>query len=475
MSSIICERSFFDLAGDLGIRAALSFKMADFRYARDMNKLGIKVEKSTKETIKEDISDDLDDDSEVVSKVVDDGGETNIIIVEKADGDKVVLNMDDPDLFMLSDDQVVENVEEACKTVKGNYKLIDLTVSSILYMTSVIAPEQIYRRCRSNDDLEIVNTIIKFYSGLSLTTAVNALSINEVINVDLLDEIVSFEHKYFNNNLTNNENGNIILDEIVEKTRDLIIEANRSNLKMEGIKDPDPEVPIKFLNKNLDLTQPQTLSKGIINRLEKEFGDILTIYKYQFNKINDLVELIIYNNGRMDPYIIDPGTIIGNGYNVICNAPGNDTVMVNSKHKEILHKVFANINYILTPDEMLLVNKDMFMNQGIYYMIDMSKGPEIFSKLSEEEFVKLGKKLSFVLNLDWNRPETFPMSRLRIRSFKSVNNFVLVSDNKCKAPLPSHNLMVITNGLTVRIDGDDIVVKLNDIEKKYHIDEYGAL
>ena len=65
--------------------------------------------------------------------------------------------------------------------------------------------------------------------------------------------------------------------------------------------------------------------------------------------------------------------------------------------------------------------------------------------------------------------------RSRIRSFKSVDDFVLVSDDKCKSPLPTSNLTNITPGLSIKVSGDDVVAKLNDVEQKYHIDEYGIL
>ena len=475
--SIVCERSFLNLASDLGIRCAFSFKMADHKYKKDIKKFGgdpdiIEKTKKTKEENDETITGTEEVKEE--STVFDDGRETDIIVVEKTDGTKTCKTKADPDLYLLSDDQIAENVEDACRSIKGNGKLIDLTVTSILYMASVITPEQLYKRCKSNDDIEVVNTIIKFYSGLPITSNINCLNINEVISLNLLKEIVTFESQYYNSNLNKDEENNIVVDEIVEKTRDLIIEANRNNMKMDGVEDPDPVVPITFINKNLDLNQPQRLSKGIINKLEKEFGDILCMHNHQFNRINDLIELMIYSNGRMDQYIIDPGSIIGNGFNVICNIPG-DTILVNAKHKDILAKAFADITYVLTPEEISRVNEDMFLNQSIYRMIDMSKGPEILPKLTNEEFVKFGKKLSFILNLEWN-PVIIPASRLRIRSFKSIDDFVLVSDNKCKSPLYGYTLANITPGLTIRVSGDDVIVKLGDeIENKYHIDEYGIL
>lgn len=486
MSNAIASKPFFDLVKNVGVKSAIIFKMADLRFEIDMSKnerydknlnvRGAETKEKSKE--EEKVHEDPDRFKEVVSEattVEDDGRETNIVVVKREDGAEEIKNKDDIDTVIVDDDKLAENIEDACQHIKGNGKLIDLTISSIMYMASVITPEQLYKRCKNNDDLEVINSIAKFYSGLPVSAEANCLNINEVISLNLLNEIVGYQSKYYNLHFNPTEVPNVIIDEITEKTRDLMIEASRSNMKMDGIADPDPVVPIIFINKNMDLTQPQSLSKGIITKLEKEFGDILCMYSHQFNRIGDIIELMIYNNGRMDQYLIDPGTIIGNGFNVICNAPGADTTMVNAKHKDILAKAFANKSYVLTPEEMMEVNKDMFMNQGIYMMVDMSKGCEILPKLSEEEFVKLGKKLSFIINIPWNSA-VIPASRLRIRTFKSVDDFVLVSDDKCKSPLSADlNLQNITPGLMVKVNGDDIVVKLNDVEQKYHIDEYGIL
>lgn len=480
MSNAVAERPFIGLVKDFGIKTSLVFKMADLkfnhemskneRYDKNLNVRGVKEE----EEVDSNETDFREVKPEETETVVDDGRETNIVVVKREDDSKVIKPKDDVDDIMVDDDKLAENIEDACQNIKGNGKLIDLAITSIMYMASIITPEQLYKRCKNNDDLEVVNSIVKFYSGLSVSVGANCLNINEVISLNLLNEVVGYESKYYNLHFNSTEEPNIIIDEIVEKTRDLMIEASRNNMKMDGIADPDPVIPIRFINKNLAIAHPTTLNKGVLTKLEKEFGDVLCMYAHQFNRLNDLIELMIYSNGRMDQYLIDPGTIIGNGFNVICNAPGNDTVMVNAKHKEILSKVFANAAYVLTPEEMMEVNKDMFMNQAIYHMIDMSKGCEILPKLSEEDFVKLGKKLSFIINLPWN-PAVIPAGRLRIRSFKSVDDFVLVSDDKCKSPLPTSNLTNITPELTVKVSGDDVVVKLNDIEQKYHIDEYGIL
>lgn len=481
MSNVVAERPFIGLVKDFGIKTALVFKMADLkfnhemskneRYDKNLNVRGVKEE----EEVDSNETDFREVKPEETETVVDDGRETNIVVVKREDDSKVIKPKDDVDDIMVDDDKLAENIEDACQNIKGNGKLIDLAITSIMYMASIITPEQLYKRCKNNDDLEVVNSIVKFYSGLSVSVGANCLNINEVISLNLLNEVVGYESKYYNLHFNSTEEPNIIIDEIVEKTRDLMIEASRNNMKMDGIADPDPVIPIRFINKNLDIAHPTTLNKGVLTKLEKEFGDVLCMYAHQFNRLNDLIELMIYSNGRMDQYLIDPGTIIGNGFNVICNAPGADTTMVNAKHKDILAKAFANKSYVLTPEEMMEVNKDMFMNQGIYMMVDMSKGCEILPKLSEEEFVKLGKKLSFIINIPWN-PAVIPASRLRIRTFKSVDDFVLVSDDKCKSPLSADlNLQNITPGLMVKVNGDDIVVKLNDVEQKYHIDEYGIL
>ena len=392
---------------------------------------------------------------------------TEVRVIQKLSSDDVEVIDPVYDPVFLSDDELDENIEEAYKHIKADGNQIKLLILSIFYTASIIKPEQMYKRCKTQDDLEFINSVVKFYSGLPIFPQYTTLSINEVVSIKLLKDVVDYESGY--EKLFDNE----AISAIVNKSSQLLTAFEKKSMEINGVKGQEPTIPLFFTSKNMNLTGNFGVPKNVVSKLEKELGEILHKYAHQFNKVNDLIELVIYDNGRMDSYYIDPGTIIGNGFNVICNIPG-DTIMVNIKHKDILEKVFENVLYILTPEEIQRVSQDMFSNARIYFMMDMSKGPEILPKLSEEEFVKLGKKLTFILNLPWN-PNNIPFGRLRFRSFKSIDDFVLVSDDKCKSPLPPETFETISPGLSIKIEGDDIIVKYGELTNKYKIEQYNVL
>ena len=375
--------------------------------------------------------------------------------------------------FSFTDEILDRNIKEAIESMPDiDPRKIKLTILAILYVGMVISPEQVYKRISTEQigmqlDLEFLNTVIKFFSGIVFYPSANSYMINdEFEDISHLNRIVSYESQW-----EEFPKYNDALDTVINKTRDLIMEHDRKTQKAHGVEDPDPIVPFLFVNNNMDLTKPQKISKQMLQQLEKAFGDLLSPYQYQFNRINDIVELVIYSDGRMDSYIIDPGYVIGNGYNIIYPY-NNVSLIINLKHTEVVQKILANRYAQLTPEEIQLVNQDLFMNGYIYHMIDMSKGPEILPKLTQEEFYNLGKKLSAVLNLEWSENGGIDgkilKSRLRFKSFKSINDFVLVSDSKCKSPM-NWNYNIITDGLTVKVKDNTITVKLEDYSKTYEV------
>lgn len=392
---------------------------------------------------------------------------SSLMVTSVPGTDDVKISDPDYDVVLITDDEIDENLEEAYQSIKADGNHIKLILLCILYMSNIIKPEQMFRRCKTQDDYTFINSVVKFYSGVCVLPQYNTLQINEVTNIKLIEQVVNFESTY--DKLMDNE----ALCEIISKTSDLIVAFQQKQIEVDGGSEGDVKVPLFFTSKNLNLTRHIGMDKGLLNKLQKDFEDLLVNYSYQFNKNGDLVELVIYNNGRMDSYYIDPGTIIGNGFNVICLVPG-DTIMVNYRHKDILEKVFNNPNYILNVEEIQRVSQDMFCNTRIYYMVDMSKGAEILPKLSGEDFHKLGNKLTSILNLPWN-DISVPFSRLRFRSFKSIDDFTLVSDDKCKIPIPNDMCNVIGYGLTVKVNEDTITVKYNEESTQFKIEKYNVM
>lgn len=381
---------------------------------------------------------------------------------------------------VLTDDQLDTNIEAAISKLSHiPEREVRLGILGILYIGSVIDTEQVMKRLDNKnvaDEIEFLNSFTKFFTGIVMVTGYNSFMINDIFSkMKNLEDIVKFEATY--EGIEQND----AIDHVLEKSRELMVEFERATLTAHGEKDPDPVVPLVFINKNMELGKHQNVTKQQIAALNKALAGIIEQYQYQFNGINGLIELVIQTDGRFDSYKIDPGTIIGNGYNLIYQV-NNMTYYINiSKHKDIVAKILANRYYMLTPQEFQLIAQDIFTNPMIYAMVDMSKGPEFLPKISPEEFNKLGKKLTFIMNLDWSkfadgRDGLIPCGRLRFRSFKSIDDFTLVSDNKCKTPLPGVLWSNVSEGLSVKVVGNDIIVKKGEAEpKKYTITSYNEM
>jgi len=217
-------------------------------------------------------------------------------------------------------------------------------------------------------------------------------------------------------------------------------------------------------NTNFVIIEPEDENKGAIN-LQEYFSSMVPEGKhYQVNKNGLLLELVIADNGNYITYCIDPDIVMGNGYNILANVPQNNTIFasfVNLKHKKIVAKMVNDKAYVLTPEEMSIVRGDMFINDNIYHSIDMSGMSGVISKLTKEEFSKLGKKLSGVINTDMVAIHN-QVPRMRFSQFNSIDDFELVSDYRCISPLAGVTSREIHEGLVVSVKGDSIAVDLND-------------
>ena len=244
--------------------------------------------------------------------------------------------------------------------------------------------------------------------------------------------------------------------------------------------------PIFFVNSNLNMesTPVSTVSKKTLNEIKDSMNKLNLLddkaAKYQFNRVNDVVELVITRPNRLDSYIIDPGIIVGLGYCILCNyvMPNGmmDTIFVSIENTEIMRKVLKDSNYVLAPEEIQIVREPMFTNEKVYYMLDMSRGMEVAEKMTPEEYQRFGKKLTFIMNLTW----TNNIPRMRIKKFISVDNFILTSDDKCKSPFATTNTTspFIDDGLLITVKGDNVTVsnpKKSIAAATYGIENYGIL
>lgn len=207
------------------------------------------------------------------------------------------------------------------------------------------------------------------------------------------------------------------------------------------------------------------------------FGKFIGNRTYQLNRIpSGYIQMVINDNDQVRSVInIDPGLCIGNGYNVVGNIPGANgklaNIMVHHTEEEIINKIFNNPQYILNPNEITKCMSHMFLNQSIYHWIDMSNMKSRLEKLSDDDFKKLGKKFTFMIN----SLKEEDRARFRINEWNGIDDFTLISDKKCKSPFPGDTSDKI-NGIEIRVKEDAIGVTFpNQIYEEYKIDDYGLL
>ena len=227
------------------------------------------------------------------------------------------------------------------------------------------------------------------------------------------------------------------------------------------------------------------ISNNLFKKLEKAFLPHMgkTYHRYEKEE-NGFIDMFYENGSEAGGMIrIDPGLVMGKGGLYVLSNFSNDICFVDTEHHDIITKILGNNFYQLTPDEYQVVVDDLFRNTEHYQYYDLSN-TSFLSKLSNEEFQKLGKKLTFVTaklalertNDAMPHPEIQP--RLRLTNWKSIDNFDLISDERLISPLhSSHQTFgVVELGLKVEVRKDDVIeYKNNKVVSKYHIDKYGIM
>ena len=189
----------------------------------------------------------------------------------------------------------------------------------------------------------------------------------------------------------------------------------------------------------------------------------------------DFINIHIYKKDKKETYVIDPGCFMGKGKIYVLANMANDKLPVSTEHKDILRKVLSDSSYVLSANEAQKVLEDYFRNTNIYRYIDMNK-TEFLNKISDEDFQKLGKKLTFIIN---QTPATNgrELPRFRFLNWESVDKFTIISDSSVKSPLSStgETSNNITEGLTYIVEGDNITQKMGDKTNILKIQQYGDM
>lgn len=242
-----------------------------------------------------------------------------------------------------------------------------------------------------------------------------------------------------------------------------------------------------FINENgIDLSadgepavQGEGISDALFDSLEAAFSPF--VGKHRYEKSGDLISLyLIRENNIEERYTIDPGIVMGVGeFYVLANVNfGNgdiDTIFVSTKHDSIIRNIFNIPFYYLNQNEVQEVILDYFRNMELYKYIDMS-GTEFLRDLTKDDFQKLGKKLTFIISKVIEQ-SSYGVPRFRFNYWKSIDDFMLVSDNDVKSSLKEtgETSPIICEGLIYQVNGDDVVQTYKTTRIEYHIDKYGEM
>ena len=244
--------------------------------------------------------------------------------------------------------------------------------------------------------------------------------------------------------------------------------------------------PISFsIDKDKPLNKPlpkfsENIDTELQEKLEKVLAPYLDGMEYRYEKNGDLVYLLIKRVDKVEEsYIIDTGAIMGKGKIYILANIENDTVFVEVAdiNKKIIKEILKSRFFVLTPSEVQHVTKDYFKNMGIYSYIDMNN-TEFLNDISMEDFFKLGKKLTFIVNkIKSYGTNVTDIPRFRFDTFESVNNFSIVSDSEVISPLAltGETSGMIIEGLRFTVTRDTVVQTYGDHKIEYEIKKYNEL
>ena len=338
---------------------------------------------------------------------------------------------------------------------------INLTTAVILYLAQAIRPELLYALCATKEDMVTVNSVCKFLVPAVIFTDRDSdrpmLAIADKTEMyKIIITIFSFFRRLEKTGTYRCVND---IYTFLEDFMKLNFEFNGTRIHPDYSIKIEEKVPFDFILLGLGVPEKYTPTKSVLNKIKTELSKISGGIKIEVVANGDLAYATFFYKDHMNHYFIDPNIVIGNGYNMFCNSPIPDnSILVNFKHKDILKKVIADPQYILTTDEILVCQRDMFMNPNIYYRIDMFDVAKFFGKLSGEDFNRVGKKLSAISTINFALFHLPDDPRLRIKTFTNVDEFTLVSDNKTHSPLLDRHETAsqIVYGLELKINEDEI-------------------
>lgn len=258
--------------------------------------------------------------------------------------------------------------------------------------------------------------------------------------------------------------------------------------------DLDVERPVTFdklIIDNYDVPPLERRGAGISDELYQKLED--TFHRYLCNEeygyeLNGLLVNINIKRrtGVVEQYIVDPyGNMLGFGKvailaNAVLNGVQDRIFVICEDHPDLMRNILGSHFYYMTEQELqnLISSEEYFANLVLYRYIDM-QNTEFLSKLSREDFIKLGKKLTFIINnLGPNAKSVgSDVPRMRFNHFESVDDFIIISDRQTKSPLSATNetSSVMVEGMMFEVKGDDITQRYMGESNTLHIDNYNMM
>lgn len=375
------------------------------------------------------------------------------------------------------------DVETINKVVRdSNFKSADLFIQVVEVCKKLeadkrlkIVLDSIMEICIAEAFNEVTNTVFKA-SNDNKDEVINKYKTFIVETKNDINNHPDDNNQWGENNVINlaRETFKSIIDSISGILKD-VDEAIKPKFNTSSKFIPDePEEPIKFGDYNKKPIRFD-FDKMILNRRDEDVnnnvtkklnGELLSIqnqldelidknvYQYTLTPlINGLVELKIVGKGDLNCYPVDIGNIIGHGEYVIVNG-----IYISFREKDILKRLFDNPNkFKLSKEEEAKCNSYLFNQVQLYQYLDMTtiKPAEKIKKLSDEDYRKLGDIIYILLQVVFYKNYGITC-RFRFKDFKSINEFVLVSDSYVKYGLK--NDIPIANLLTTISYNDNKVV-----------------
>jgi hypothetical protein len=196
--------------------------------------------------------------------------------------------------------------------------------------------------------------------------------------------------------------------------------------------DSEPKNPI-----TVDYTVPQDLdTKREINEIVDTVKNLVpekSIITVSYDGLGMYPVSITKPDGTSNCITIDAKSVLPDYYSVMAASYDNSIAFIPLEH-ELARKIINDPTYRTTQEDIKdVIDKYCFDNVRLYYTFDFSniKG---LNKLNSENRKKLSEILTKISNTMYNRNYN-NVPRFRFEEFNWIDDFVLVSDEKCKSPL----------------------------------------